>query len=181
MCADLGVKLLTQHYDVFEFVRDSLLVGFTVVPDARLPEKVKPGSLDDSGLRCRGLRSEEHRGSEDPFECRHQAAVLFTALLHAEGLQHLGRAPEPDCLALLPHRQRGEKNWHNPVLPKRNPEVGMTGDLQNEVTVSAFIDKLPRCQCPQGQPAEHEWSRTKAQVLVSLLPVASNQFDAFRL
>jgi hypothetical protein len=56
---------------------------------------------------------------EDALESGDQSPVLCTALLHAEGIEHLRRTPELNVLALLTDRQGGQEDRNEPVLAPR--------------------------------------------------------------
>ena len=70
---------------------------------------------------------------------------------HAESLQHFGRTLELDGLTLLLDGQRRQEDWNNPVLTKRDPMIRVTRDLQNELAVPPFIEKLISRQTTEGQ------------------------------
>ncbi len=133
------------------------------------------------GTSQSGFGAEKHCRAEDSFEGRNEPPVLGPALLHTEGLQHLGCAPKTDCLALLPHRQSSEKNGNDPILPEWHSELWMPRDLENEVAVSALVQHLPLRQRPERKTTEYERPRTKAQVLIPLFPFAPDQGNAFYL
>jgi hypothetical protein len=81
-------------------------------------------------------------------------------------------------LALLPHRQCGEKNGYDSILSKRDPELWVTGDLKNEISISSLVQQVTLRQRSEWKAAQYKGSRTKAQVLPTLFPVAANQLDA---
>jgi hypothetical protein len=56
----------------------------------------------------------------------------------------------------------------------------MSRDLENEVAVAPFIEKLAGGQRPDWQATQDERSRAEAQVLISFFAIASDQLDAFR-
>ncbi len=95
------VEFVTQDDDVFKAGREHFLGRVTAVPNLRLAEEIEPGAMDDARLFSGGLRAEEDRGSEDPFEGRHQSPILFAALRHAENLEHLRGRLEANGLTLL--------------------------------------------------------------------------------
>ena len=77
------------------------LCWVSVVPDLGLSQEVEPAPVYDLSTAPNGVRAEENGGAEDAFESRDQPAVLLSALLHPEGVQHLRGTFEPDGLALL--------------------------------------------------------------------------------
>jgi hypothetical protein len=48
-----------------------------------------------------------------------------------------------------------------------------------KVSIPALVQQLALRQRPEA--AQYKWSRTKAQVLPPLIPIAPNQLDAFYL
>jgi hypothetical protein len=73
--------------------------------------------------------AEEDGGSEDPLEGCDQTPILLPALVHAEGLEHLGGGSEPDRLALLANREGGQEDGHDAVLAEGDAVIGMAGEL----------------------------------------------------
>ncbi len=49
------------------------------------------------------------------------------------------------------------------------------------MAVPAFVDELPFWQLPDRETAQDEGPRTKAQVLLALIPVPANERDTFHL
>ena len=84
-------------------------------------------------LPLKRIRAEEDRRAEDPLKRGNQPAILLSAGVHAEALQHLGRGSESDRLALLLDGQGGQEDRNEAVLPKRHAEVRMAGDLKDEL------------------------------------------------
>jgi hypothetical protein len=142
MRCHLGVELIAEDDHVVEFIRDGLLRRISGVPNTSFTQEIEAGSLDDTCLGRAAFCSEEHGSAEDTFKRGDQTAVFRTALLHAEGLQHLRGAPEADRLALLPHRQSGEKNEDDTILSVRYSELRMAGDLKDEVSIPALVQQL---------------------------------------
>jgi len=131
----------------------SAIVGSTVVPDSGFPKEIKTRPLYDLGLRRYRICAEKDRGAEDAFERGDQSAVLLPTIAHAECLQHLGSGFESDGLTLLLDGQGRQKDRNNPILSERNPMVRMTGDLENELAVPAFVEEFAPRQCPNRQSA----------------------------
>ncbi len=85
------------------------------------------------------IRAEEDCGSEDPPESSHQLPILCSTLLHAKRVQHLRCAAESDYATPLLNRKRGEKDWHEPVLPPGQPVSWMPGHLKKKLPISALM------------------------------------------
>jgi hypothetical protein len=62
--------------------------------------------------------------------------------VHTERFEHLRSRFEPDHLALLADRQRGQKDRDDPILPEGDAELRMSGDLKDKIAVAAFVKKL---------------------------------------
>src|ERR1035438_8386037 len=115
MVLDFAVELFAQHNHVLAVTRQVLLAGIAGVPNARLAHKAEPCVVYDSGLFQLHIGTEEDGGAEDALESADQPAVLGTALLHAESIQHFKCAGERDSSALLPDRQGGEEKWNQAI------------------------------------------------------------------
>ena len=74
-----------------------------------------------------------------------------------------------------------QENGHEPVLPERNAELGMTRDLQNKSPVPAFVQQLVIRQPADGKTAKHERPRVEAKALGCLIPVLANELNSLRL
>jgi hypothetical protein len=121
--------------------------------------------------------SKENRGTEYSKEERNQAAILGTTLLQPESGQHFRRALEHDCSALLPDSQRCKKERDEPILPPRQPIVGMASHLKEEVAVAAFVQEAARGWPLYRQSAENERSRGEASDLGTCTAIGSDDFD----
>src|SRR4029078_10641064 len=98
----LLVKFVAEHDDVLELRRKcSLIRMLPAVPDLRFAHEIESTPLDYCGLAAEAVRSEEDRCAEDALKRANQTAIFLPASVHAEALQHFGRSPESDCLALL--------------------------------------------------------------------------------
>ena len=79
--------------------------------------------------------------------------VLLAAFMHPERLQHFRRGSKPNGLALLLYGQSCQEDRHDPVLPERHAVLGVAGDLENELAIPAFVEKLARRKSPDRKPA----------------------------
>lgn len=100
---------------------------------------------------------EKDGGTKDPLERLNQAAILRSASLHAERVQHLGPAFEGDGLALLANGQSGEVKRNEAVLPPRQSVAWMAGYLQEESAVATFVQQHAGARAVHRQATEHEW------------------------
>src|SRR5215831_239949 len=151
MRRDLFKKFMAQHDYVFmRIARQARLVS-SVVPDPRFAEKIETRAMHHFGVRGQTVRAKEDRRAECSFKRTNQSSILFTTFTHAEGLQHFGSALELNRLTFLLDGQCRQEDWNNPVLPERNSIIRMTSDLQNELTVPAFIEELIGRQTADGE------------------------------
>jgi hypothetical protein len=127
------------------------------------------------------IRAKEDRRAEDTMERSHEPAVLRTALLHPERIQHLRRAAESDPRTLLPDRERREKDWDQPVLPPWQSEARLSCDLQDKLPVTALMQQASWSGPLHRQTAKNEWPRREPEVLRFGLPLRSNGTNPVRL
>src|SRR5215831_15431156 len=151
MRCDLLKEVIAQHDDVFMWIAKQALLVSAVVPDPRFAEKIETRALLHSGIRGKTVRPKEDRRAECAFKRPNQSPILFTTLTHPEGLQHFCSAFELDRLTFLLDGQCRQEDGNNPVLPERNSKIRMTGDLQNELAVSPFIEELIGRQTADGE------------------------------
>src|SRR4051812_34484040 len=100
--------------------------------------------MDDGGTLPLGVCSEENSRAEDPLKGRDQTAILRTALLHTEGIQHLRSTVESDWGRLLSNGEGREKNRYQPVLAPGQSIARVSGNLQNELTVPPLMKQAAR-------------------------------------
>ena len=124
-----------------------------------------------------GVRAEENRRTEDALKRPHEPAVLGSALLHSEGVQHLSSAAEGDPRTLLPDRERREKDRDEAVLSPGQTVARVSRDLQNELPVSALMQQAAHGGSLHRQTAKNEWPRREPEVLRFGLPLRPNGTD----
>src|ERR1035438_5415288 len=115
------------------------------------------------------------------LESADQPAVLGTALLHAESIQHFKCAGERDSSALLPDRQGGEEKGNQAILAPRQPIGRMTGDLQQELSVSAFVQQDTIGWLLDRQAAKNKGPGGEAQGLAGGISLQPDALDGFGL
>lgn len=119
MAGDLGIEVVAES--------DCVLAGRRLpeaaVPNLRLPQEVEPAVVDDRSRRARRLCRKEHCGTENPLECRYDAAELLAAVRHADGVEHLGRRPVADRLTLSTDRQCRQENEDQSIQAERKAEL----------------------------------------------------------
>ena len=104
--------------------------------------------------------------------------------MQTEGVQHLGRAVKGNSRTLLPNRHRRQEDRHDPVLAERQTIFRMTGDLQNELSIAAFVQELICRQSADRQTTENQRPPGKTEALIALiaapgaLPAARRTLDA---
>jgi hypothetical protein len=69
----------------------------------------------------------------------HEPPILGSTLLHAEGVQHLGRTAESNDSALLFDCECREEYRDQAVLTPRQPIGRMTRDLKKKLPVPALV------------------------------------------
>src|SRR5215831_16639803 len=151
MGLNLSVELFAQNDPVLAISRQQLLLGIARIPDSSFRHEAESRAMNDD--RALGLRigPEKDGCAEDSVERRDQAAVLRTALLHAEGAQHLGCAFKHDLRRLLPDSLRRQGYRNQAILSPRQSVARMAGHLENERPVTAFIKQRTFRRSPDRQ------------------------------
>src|SRR5580658_9337378 len=181
MALDFLVELFAQHNHVLAVTWQVLLTGIAGVPNARLAHKVEPRVVDDCGLFQLHIRAEEDGGTEDALESADQPAVLGTALLHAESVQHFKGARECYGSALLSDRQGGEEDGDQAILAPGQAIGRMTGDLQQELSVAAFVQQHTIGWPLDRQATKNKGSRGEAETLIGGISLQPHAFNGFQL
>src|SRR5512133_2247873 len=99
---------------------------------------------------------EEDRHAEDALERAYQPAILLSASVHTEALQHLGRGPKPNCLTLLLDREGRQENRNQTILAERDTEFGMASDLKDKPAVPPLVEELILRKAPDRQSTKDE-------------------------
>jgi hypothetical protein len=137
--------------------------------------------VDDSGLFQLNIGAEEYGGAEDALEGADQPAVLGTALLHAKSVQHFKRAGERDRSSLLPDRQGREEKGNQAILAPRQPIGRMTGDLQQELSVPAFVEQDTSGGLLDGEATKDKGPGGETETLAGGISLQADALDGFGL
>jgi hypothetical protein len=127
------------------------------------------------------LGSEKDRGREDTLKSRDQALVVWPILGEAKEIEHLGRRIEMDCPVLLLKSEGRNPDGNWAVLPKRQTEVGMRGDVQEELATMACMNQLGFGRSPEREPAKHEGPGVEGEGLLMILSLFANKLDGIEL
>jgi len=84
---------------------------------------------------------------------------LVTTLLHGKRVEHLRGALERDPRSLLPDGERRQKYRNQTILSPGKSIAGMSGDLQHELPVTAFVEQTPHIRSLHRQTAEDKRPR----------------------
>src|SRR5215472_12306517 len=101
MLQNFLIKLFAEDNQILAVARKTLLIWVPRIPDPCLAHEMEPRLVHNGRYRSTGVSSEEDGSSEDALEGAHQPAILGSALLHAEGVQHFGGAAKGDPARLL--------------------------------------------------------------------------------
>src|ERR1700744_5863485 len=96
MIQNLFEELRAQNDLVLEFARQGFLLRVSGIPDPGFAHKTEACPVNHGSFLALRVGSEEDRRAEDPLESSHQAPILSSALLHAEGVRHFRGTPESD-------------------------------------------------------------------------------------
>ena len=88
---------------------------------------------------------------------------------------------ERDRAALLPDRQGGEEKGNQAILAPRQPIGRMTGDLQQELSVSAFVEQDTIGRPLDRQATKNEGPGGEAQGLGGGISLQADALNGFQL
>jgi hypothetical protein len=69
----------------------------------------------------------------------------------------------PDGLAFRLNGESRQEDWHDAVLAERRPIFGMAGALENELPISALVEKLALGKAPHWKPTKDERTLAETQ------------------
>ena len=181
MGLNFPIELIAQHHDVLAVAGQVRLLRIAGVPDARFSHEIEPGLVHNRRSLALRIGTEEDGRPEDALECAYQPAVLGTALLHPEGLQHIASTEKGNGPLLLPDCQRGQEDRYEPVLPPRQAVRRVTGHLQQELAIAAFMQQDALRGSLHRQATQDEGARSKPQGLGSRIALQPNHRDGLCL
>jgi hypothetical protein len=128
-----------------------------------------------------GIGAKEDGRAEHSLKRCDQSAVLGTALLHSEDIEHFGCTAEGNGLFLLSHGKCRQENGNQAVLTPWNTILGMTGDLQKKLTVPALVYEYAFGRALNRQSAQDKGPRGKPQILRRTFPVQPDELNRLGL
>jgi hypothetical protein len=135
----LAIELVTQDDHVLTIPRQKLLIGVFRIPDPGFAHEVEPRAMDNGGTFPLGVGAEKDGCPKDALKGCNESPILRTALLHAEGVQHLCSAAEGNPCCVLTNRKCRQKDRHEPVLTPWQSVTRVSSDLQNELAIAPFV------------------------------------------
>src|SRR6516164_4491271 len=89
----------------------------------------------------------------------------------------MSAAVRPGGLAFPLNGESRQEDWYNAVLAERHPVFGMAGHLENELPISAFVEKLALGRAPHWRPQRTNERELK---LDSNVMMSGSESDRFR-
>src|SRR5207249_3276551 len=123
------------------------------------------------------IGAEVNRAREDAFKPVDEPTVVLPITRQTELFEHFRTGMKPHASALLPHGKRGDPDWNQPVLPKRESKIGMSLDLKNEFPVSSRVQKCAFWRPSKRKTANNKRSGAKDQVLGTVLFLTVKYLD----
>jgi hypothetical protein len=118
--------------------------------------------------------AEEDGRPKDALKSSSEAPVLRTALLHAEGVQHLCSAAKGNARCLLTNRKCRQKDRDEPVVTPRQAVARVPRDLENELAIVSFVKQAARSRPLHRKTAKDKWPRRETEVLPRGFPSELN-------
>ena len=143
-------------------------------PEVEAIEEVETRPIDQPGTGWLLFGAEEDGRGKDALEALDDAAVIAAVLGKPEELQHLGGAFETYGAALLPEREGGNPDRDEAILAEGQAEVGMTYDVEEEISVAALVAELIFRQRPERDAAQYKGSGIEGGFLLPVLALFPN-------
>ena len=143
-------------------------------PEVNLIKKVESSPLNQLASGRLLFGAEEDGRGKDALEALDDAAVIAAVLGKPEELQHLGGAFETYGAALLPEREGGNPDRDEAILAEGQAEVGMTYDVEEEVSVAVLVAELIFRQRPERDAAQYKGSGIEGGFLLPVLALFPN-------
>jgi hypothetical protein len=153
MLQDLLIELFCKDNEVLTVPRKALLARVPGIPDPRFAHEMESGLVHNWLYRAVGVGSEKDGGGQRFAERLEPASGTGSALLHPEGVQHLGSAGRSDAARPLPVCQGCQEQWNEAILAPGQTVVGVPGDEEHELAIAAFVDQS------SSWGASRVWSR----------------------
>ena len=101
--------------------------------------------------------------------------------MQTESVQHLGGTLERDPRTLPSNGDGRQEDRNESVLPPWQPVARVTGDLQNELPVPAFMEQAADRRPFHRQATKDERARREPDVLLFAFTVLANDLDRLDL
>jgi len=151
-------------------------VGFQV-PEPHVIEKGKPVEFPNRVLRETVVSTEVNRACEDAFKPVDEPTVVLPITWQTEFFEHFRAGIKPHASTLLPHGERGDPDWNQPVLTKGESKIGMSPDLKNEFSIFPRMQKCSFLRPLKRETAQNKRARPKDQVLGTVLFLTVKYLD----
>jgi hypothetical protein len=126
----LGCRVCVMHF------------GIRIEPESHVIEEVKTRGVKKRGSVRGFLGSEENRGGKYSFKSCNQPAIVRTVLGQPKELEQLSRGIEVYCSGLLLDGERCDPDRDEPVLAEGQAEVGVCGNLEEEISAVPGVYEL---------------------------------------
>ena len=181
MGGDLVIKSLAQCNRVARGAVLGLRISSGIEPNTHGIHEVEASRVDKGLLDTFPFGAKENRGSENSLEGRFDPAVLASILWQVKIVEQFGWALEMNDAALLFDSQSGQPNRDEAILPVRQTEPRMSGDLKDQHSVAPSVDELVCGRPAKRKSAQHKRPRVKGNLLLMILPLLTDEVDAIEV
>jgi hypothetical protein len=119
--------------------------------------------------------------AENPFESFNQTTIVKSVLAQMKEIEDLSCTLESDDSASLPEGHGGNPNGYEPVLAKRQTEVGVASNLKKEFAVAPRVSELAQGRPAKRKTAEHEGTGMEGEFLIAVFALLTNEQDGLHL
>ena len=150
-------------------------------PQVEMIEKVKSRGINQAIHIGVIVGAEEDRGCEDSLEALNHPTIMTTIGRKSEEIEHLDGSLKADGAAFLLDSQGGYPYGDQSVLTEGQTILGMSGDLEEVLSVSSRMGQLAGWRSAERQSAEDERACVEGQFLLSGVALLAGKVDGIEL
>jgi hypothetical protein len=144
-------------------------------------EKVKTRRINQAIRIGVIVGAEEDRGCEDSLEALNHSPIMTTIGSKTKEIEHLEGGIKADDTAFLLDRQGGYPYGYQSVLAEGQAKLGMSGNLEKELSVPSDVGQLAGLWAAERQAAEDKRPGVKGEFLLSGVALLAGKVDRFEL
>jgi hypothetical protein len=182
MLVDLAVEGFAERDGVSGAIFDRRARGMIWgKPQVEMIKKVKTRRIDQAIRIGVIVGAEEDRGCEDSLEALNHPSIMTTIGSKTKEIEHLEGSIKADGTAFLLDSQGRYPYGDQAVLTEGQTKLGMSRNLEKELSVPSGMSQLVGLWAGERQAAEDKGACVEGEFLLSGVALLAGEADGFEL